>query len=509
MTKKRHSRKTQRRQNQRGGRYINHGTYGCGFRPALRCEGEASRRPGKFSKLVAKDTAYDEMRFMRMLRPHDPHQRYFLYPETICKPAPYAAEDNIHSCPHDFSNRNEARIIVLSKGGRSLSSFQPLPSDYPVFFNSFLNLFNGLEIIHNHGIAHNDVKPDNVVTYRRANGEYLTRFIDFGLMVDGGDLTSRAVRGGDPMEDYNVLQANYLYWSFDMRLTDPRVLVSAGARSASTRTRIDKYYDNVTARNDRIPYKSFNHPRLTINDVSHIAQRLNAMAIADRHRFIMTRSDVLGLGLTLAEVYYRLTGHCDRGEAVPLVKIVDGFSVPGGTVYTTIEHADIDYNAADRAWHVSVRDNISIPLYQLVRQMITANTFNRISLADARAAFAMLLPRIAAHFTEANILAHIKPVALTSEIAVPVNFAAAAAAVAGPASSSPAAPVMAGDIAEAEDIMGFAQSPLDIISPHELPARRSSSSLLGSLEVSSNSSGGSWHEVVRRRRTRRRSSNRH
>lgn len=491
-----------RRRQQRGGVYVGHGTYGCGFRPALRCHGEAARRPGKFSKLVSKETAREEMQFRRLLAPYDPHQQYFLFPETVCRPAPYDVSDRVDRCPHDFSNLRDSRVIVLSKGGRALSKFQPLPGDYPAFFNSLLNLFDGLERIHDDGIAHNDIKPDNIVTRRRANGEYLTRLIDFGLMADGGNLAARAANRNDTMAEYDVLQTNYLYWSFDMRLTDPAILASAGARSASTRTRIDQYYDTVTVRRDFIPYKSFNHPRMTLVEVSQIAQRLAAMAIDDRHRFIMTQSDILGLGLTLAEVYYRLVGHGDRGEGAPLIKIVDGFSVPGEEVYTPIEAAGVDYNGADRAWHISVRDNISIPLYELIRRMITANPFNRISLIDARTAFAFLLPRMAAHFTRDNILAHIKPGALRTNIAVPVDFAAAAAMVAGPASSSPAAAAAAA--AASDDVMGFAQSPLEVVSPHEIAAaRRSSSSHRGS-------STGSWHEVVRnsrgRRRTRRRTS---
>jgi serine/threonine protein kinase len=506
MPHSRRSRKTRRR-GQRGGAYVGHGTYGCGFRPALRCEGEAERRPGKFSKLVSKDTALDEMKFRQLLSPYDRNQQYFLFPETICRPAPYAPADNIHHCPHDFSNRREARVIVLSKGGRALTRFQPLPGDYPAFFKSFQNLFDGLTLIHDDGIAHNDIKPDNIVTRRRTDGTYLTRFIDFGLMANGADLAARSADITDIMEGYNVLQSDYMYWSFDMRMTDPTILYYASMRSASTRTRLDNYYDMVTERRDFIPYKSFNHPRMTIVEVSQIAQHLGAMSLSDRHMFIMTQSDILGLGLTLAEVYYRLTGHSDRGEAAPLIKIVDGFSVPNGSVHAPIEYASIDYSAADRAWHTSVRDNISIPLYQLVRRMITANLFNRIPLASASAAFAMLLPRMATHFTRANILAHIKPDALALEVAEPVNFAAAAAALARPASSSPAMPAAAGEVAEAEDIMGFAHSPIEIVSPHELGSLNLSSS--SSSSSSSSRKSGSWHEVVsrrRRRQTRRRSS---
>jgi serine/threonine protein kinase len=503
----------QSRRKQKGGVYVGHGTYGCGFRPALRCKNEAGRRPGKFSKLLSKENAKDEMRFRMMLSPHDRHQQYFLYPETICRPAPYAPEDNIYRCPHDFSDLREARVVVLGKGGRALSKFQPLPSDYPAFFNSLLNLFDGLLRIHAAGIAHNDIKPDNVVTRRRSNGEYHTRFIDFGLTVDGNTLAARAADPDDNMHDYNVLQSNYLYWSFDVRMTDPAVLASAGARSASTHTRLRNYYTTVDVSSGIIPHRAFKNPPMTIIEVSQIAQRLALMPLADRHSFIMTRSDLMGLGLALAETYLRLTGHCDRGEAVPLIKVIDGFYIPGGSVFIPPDHAVHNYNAADRAWHVAVRDNISIPFYALIRRMIAANTFNRISLADARDAYAAILPQMAALFTRANVLSHVKPDALGGLFEEPVDFGAAVAAAGRPASSSPAVVAAAAD-AEADDVMGFAQSPPEFVSPHEAAAaRRSSSSHRGSRSLSSSSnrsSAGSWHEVVRnsrgRRQTRRRKS---
>jgi serine/threonine protein kinase len=475
---------------QRGGAYVGAGSAGCGFRPALRCSGEATRRAGKFSKLVNKRIAREEIQFRNMLMPIDPHQQYFLYPETICKPAPFAPEDNIAACPLALPKPKHRRVIIMGKGGRALSKFQPTHGDYPAFFDSLLNVFDGLLRLHDNGIAHNDVKSDNIVTRRRANGEYHTRLIDFGLTINGGDLEARAANREDTMYQYRVLQTKYLYWSFDMCLTDPAVLHRAAMASHSTRNDIRAYYRVVTEPRDYIPYDAFNNPRMELADVVQIAMRLLAMSIADRHRFIVTQSDILGLGLTLADTYYRLTGHADRGGADPHIQIIDNFSVRGHEEFVDPEDARVDYDAADRAWHIAVRNNISIPIYQIVRRMIDANLFMRIPLRAARAAFAMMLPRIRHYFTHANVHAHLKIGALRQSNEHPVDFWEGVAAAGRPASSSPAAAAAAvAEAEEAADVLGFAQSPLHVASPLEIPGDLAVSSSSERLAVSSPSSG--------------------
>lgn len=505
MARTPHRRMTRRRRPQAGGAYVHHGTYGCGFRPALRCEGEAARRPGKFAKLVPKDTSYDEMKLMRMLRSSDPDQRYFLYPETICTPAPYTAADQMARCPHDFSARDEARVIILTKGGKALSQFQPTRADYPAFFSSLVNLFEGLQRIHANGIAHNDIKPDNVVTRKRTDGTYMTKFIDFGFMAKGADLAQRATKESDTLHDYSILQSNYRYWSFDMRMTDPAVLASAAARSASTATRIQNYYRGLGP-HPSFPHRAFDYPRLTIMSVSQIAQQLHAMPIVRRHNFIMSHSDILGLGLTLAQVYYRLTGHSDNGGVAPHVVIPDDIYNPAwDNAFVEPQYAHGVYNAAERAWNVQVRDQISIPLFRLIRRMIHVNPFDRISLADALAEYQAILPAINALFSPANILAHLKVATLQrADKDYPVDFAPLAAGAA--ASSSPAAAAAA---AEDDVVFGFEQSPLLSASPEKIPREFAVSSTsspssspswrrrsLNTLSLSSNSSG------TRRRRIR-------
>lgn len=439
---------------QRGGAYVGEGTYGCGFRPAVRCRGEAARRVGKFAKVVSRETADEEMRFMQIIRPHDPHQKYFLYPEEICEPErPYAPEDRADRCTLPFINTPDARAIILSKGGKEVGEFHPRRGDYPAFFTSLTNLFIGLRHIHAAGVAHNDIKPGNIVTRRMRDGRYQTKFIDIGLMVDGARLAARAADPADNMSDYGVLQSNYMYWSFEVRMSDPAVLAIMGD-AIYANSELTDYYARAAAPNQYTPAAAILHYRLDEAAVADIALRLGLLPLGARHSFIFTQSDILGLGMTLAQLYYRLTGHKDVGGADPIIVVRDFFLYGGAPHYTPIEHTSGMYSAADKAWHIAVRDNISIPLYRLVRRMIDPNPFTRVPLVDAQRGFAALLPRIAAQFTEARVTAHLKEGALRPYYNTPVSFAAAAAAAARPASSSPA-------VADPDDaVLGFGHSPL-------------------------------------------------
>ncbi len=437
---------------------------------------------------------------MKMLRRYDPHQEYFLYPETICKPAPYEISDDMASCPHDFSERDDARVIILTKGGKALSQFQPSTRDYPAFFRSLTNLFHGLQHIHAAGLAHNDIKPDNVVTRKKTDGTYTTKFIDFGLMASGESLARRARQTDDIMYKYDILQSNYRYWSFDMRFTKLAMIQSAMAQSDKMMKNVKKYYDGLSP-DVSFPYKAFSYPALTRTIAADIARQLSVMPTTRRHAFIMTRSDILGLGLTIAQVYFRLTGHRDDGEARAHVVIPN---LAAGRGYVELENSYYaGYHPVGTAWHTRVRDEISLPLYNLVRRMIHVNPFRRITRDDALAAYEAILPRMALLFSEANIAAHLNHMILRrADDEHPVLFAPALAA-----SSSPL--VAAAAAAEDDVVLGFEQSPLLSASPEKIPRELAVSSTsspssglswrrrsLNTLSLSSNSSG------TRRRRIR-------
>ena len=438
---------------QRGGRYINRGSYGCGFSPALRCAHEQTRRAGKFAKLALKETAYLEHALGKRLRRHDPTQRYFLYPEAVCKPAPLAPEDEGHHCPAKFLELDKSRIIFTSRGGLNLASFQPRARDYPAFFASLTNLFDGLAILHAAGIGHNDVKPHNIVTKRHSNGEYQTRLIDFGLMIDCNRLAQQVMKEGHIFHNYVRFNRNYLYWSFDIRMMDPRVVNAVIARSDVIRPILDEYNEEVTREDPFIPYKAFRNPPLKVRDVLEIAGHLDRMpSLVDRYKMVSSMSDVLSLGLTLAETYCRLTGHRDRGEEDVEVVILDGFGLERGGrsssgfssaasddvgAYVDIDDAAEDYDEDDIAWHAAVRDRVSVPLYTLVRRMINPNALDRVDLATAAAAYRAILPDMTAMFTEEWVLRHLKPDALEEAAdGSPVRFGGSGS---GRSSSSPAA----------------------------------------------------------------------
>lgn len=400
------------RRKQRGGSFNVGGASGCGFRPALRCEGEATRRAGKYSKLVPKNIADYESLIKSLLKPLDPLQQRFLYPEDMCKPASYdPTEDDMTGCPIDFSDRENTRVLIMAEGGSAISKLQLLHGDYPAFFNSLLTIFDGLQILHNNSIAHNDVKPDNIVTQKREDGTFRTRFIDFGLTINGKDLAKRAVNPSDNMYQYNILKSNYSYWPFDMRMTDPELLDGMTSMDESIGEQLDEYYGKIESESDDMffPYRMLTGQKLTVAEIYQIAKDLERIKdVSVRQTFIITQSDILGLGITLAEIYVRLVGHADYGVTASRIVLIDDLKHPDGPTFVEIKDAVHEYNDADRIWHKEVCDNISTPLYNLVRQMIKTNPFERITLSEARATFATLLSQMEKYFTYDNIKLHIK-----------------------------------------------------------------------------------------------------
>jgi serine/threonine protein kinase len=373
-----------------------------------RQHGEKASTQNWYQKKVAEY----ETRAKSLLEPLDPLQQRFVYPEDMCKPASYdPTEDDMTGCPIDFSDRENARVLIMAEGGTAISKLQLLHRDYPSFFNSLLTIFDGLQILHNNSIAHNDVKPDNIVTQKRDDGTFRTRFIDFGLMVNGEDLITRAANPSDNMYQYNILKSNYSYWPFDMRLTDPELLDVMTRIDESIGETLDAYYQKIESElyDKFFPYHILTSQKLTVEDISRVAKGLKSIKdVSIRQTFILTQSDIVGLGITLAEIYALLSGHVDHGDAVTHIVLIDGIKHPDGPIFVEPEYAVHDYNDADRVWHKEVCDNISTPLYSLVRQMITGDPFERITLSEARGKFVELLPQMEKYFKYDSIKRHIK-----------------------------------------------------------------------------------------------------
>lgn len=394
-----------KKRKQRAGAYVGKGTYGCGFRPALLCRDEAERRPGKFSKLMSVYDAENEMRAHHILHTIDPDLNYFLYPEDMCIPAPPVSSNQINSCPHNFHNLIRTRAVIQSDGGDNLNNIQIRAADYPAFFHSLSNIIVGLERIHANGVAHCDIKPDNIVALRLADGKFHTRLIDFGLMVKS-DILDYEAAGKSPFHEYVVFYSNYLFWPFEVRLVVPKIFNDAKTRHRFIKRDIDAFYATIPEDNTYVPARALRANLLSTGNVGIMADWYERMSRKDMYTSIFSGCDIHGLGMSLAQIYQRLIGHRDRGTYAPEIAVIDNVKSPG---WKLVDGPLVDYSPASLAWHREVARDISRPLYTLIRQMITTNPQERAKATDVRVAYATILPAMERLFTVDNIRAHIKP----------------------------------------------------------------------------------------------------
>jgi serine/threonine protein kinase len=193
------------RKNNKGGKVLASGGYGCVFTPALKCEGSKKREINKVSKLMTDKHAtqeYEEIISIKeKLDTIKNYKNYFLlYDATLCSPSKLEASDlqeftkKCSALPKDDitkaninSKLNEVMSLNLPNGG--------LPVDDYIYNNgSFIKLYElhnslikllkkGIIPMNKRHIYHNDIKDSNVLVDKN-DSEIKTRLIDWGLATE-------------------------------------------------------------------------------------------------------------------------------------------------------------------------------------------------------------------------------------------------------------------------------------------------------------------------------------
>lgn len=216
-----------RKQKKRGGRYIASGTYGCGYRPAIRCKGEANRIQGAISKVMDRVHAEEEFAVYSLLQPVDPQQLFFLYPLRMCELGRLELPEN-SLVPCKAAKRN-LTLLQYMDGGTNLHQFTLEARDAVPFFQDLVHLFGGLYILDQNGIVHGDVKLENAVVKRLPSGRFSFKFIDFGFTTHLDKL--ERTFGEDRLEkssfnwpfDLRFLVRGYIYTEDERRSFESRI----------------------------------------------------------------------------------------------------------------------------------------------------------------------------------------------------------------------------------------------------------------------------------------------
>jgi len=193
------------RKNNRGGRVIASGGYGCVFNPALKCEGTKKREKNKISKLMTNRHATEEyqeiINIKKKLDDIPNYEDYFLlYDATLCKPSKLTATDLVRfkaKCSalpkNDITKANintkldEVMTINMPNGGLPVDDFIYTNGSFKKIYNVHTKLVKllkyGIIPMNKRHIYHSDIKDSNVLV-DDTGSEIKTRLIDWGLSVE-------------------------------------------------------------------------------------------------------------------------------------------------------------------------------------------------------------------------------------------------------------------------------------------------------------------------------------
>lgn len=360
----------------KGGKYIGRGTFGCTFRPAVRCKAEKMREKNAIAKVMTVKNADSEYKFTPLLMKIDPEQIFTLYPYKICEPQLDATNLNYRASSEcsDILSKAQKKVIFLKDGGADLFNvLERLPKGgfnkiHRNLFRAFMNLFLGLEHLHKNDFVHLDIKLENIVCkitsglelrifgfFPGGKPNYLMKFIDFGL----SNTVDEAFK--------NNTFFSYVVWPFELRLaSDTYFLGLADLTAADLKS---DFYKIRYFNQEYLPYWLLRDAAKTPTIASYKAiqtyiKSLGPEGKLEVRREILKKADVYGLGLVLANCYYTLTGIKKTDEGV-----------------------------------YSAEHPLNVPFYDLIDKMTHPDYRQRLTVKDARVEYEQVLSAIERHFS--------------------------------------------------------------------------------------------------------------
>lgn len=173
---------------------LGEGTFGCVIKPSLKCKGKKSAKiyENKVSKVMRDKHAKDELKEMEYISNINGIEKYAVNLPIMCKPDikdsafnKYVSKCNTYNVSQQYlANPKKLSLLLLDDGGLNMAQSLDLiingtDNDKKIFYNSIINLFEGLEFFRKNEIVHFDIKLINLV-YNFEKGE--AKYIDFGLM---------------------------------------------------------------------------------------------------------------------------------------------------------------------------------------------------------------------------------------------------------------------------------------------------------------------------------------
>ncbi len=259
--KNRHPIKTRKGKKQnrkaRGGSIIGQGSFGCVYKPSLRCAG-LSLEENNVSKLIYRRNLLKE-KGPAVLPEINAAQEYFVYPRMNCPFNSSIQTNHNEECTAVNEKKGNRHLLIMKDGGVEPDNIIYQPEDYYKFFDAFSNVFTAVQKLHERGYVHHDIKPSNMLVkvneiekvneYGEVNiiRTYKIRLIDFGLVRNVEEDVNRYFdndmpiytnkgRNGNPISRYSM---PYDYYPFTTDILARQLSFFKDKRTNELRTDVD------------------------------------------------------------------------------------------------------------------------------------------------------------------------------------------------------------------------------------------------------------------------------
>lgn len=191
-----------------GGKLIAKGSFGCVYKPPLKCINERRRQSGYISKLIHEDDAKDEIKEQGVIDKIDPNYYYHLRLGKVCIPdkPDKQTDDLLKGCVlHkvdlatlvNTDRLKSYRILHIEEGGIGFDKYledivlkknKSKLKEYEMMLYDFTRLLYGLDVFDLNEIGHFDLKTQNIV-YDAVKNRF--NYIDFGYTSKYENFVSR------------------------------------------------------------------------------------------------------------------------------------------------------------------------------------------------------------------------------------------------------------------------------------------------------------------------------
>ena len=298
---------------------VNSGTYGCVYKPALRCSNKTRGKRNHVTKLMSKDDADEELGHYNNITRIDPQYHFHLKLSDVCAPnsADYKAmlrcdSERVQRFTYSKDRgREHLDLLVLKDGGVNLDEAEPVlknmgPAQVELFLEECTRLMDGIVTVHAAGYCMSDIKPNNIVYKETTNR---LNYIDFGTLCLHSEYVGLLEHYNDftffhnyPLESYYLLHNGR-----NMAGPSPQIQSQRGRSRSQSRgqrsrqsptlnTSFAQVVGHIVRQNRRL-----NEQRV-LKDFEDMRKKMRAVSYTDLVSWCVHRVDVYQLGLSMMRV---------------------------------------------------------------------------------------------------------------------------------------------------------------------------------------------------------------